>query len=573
MWSALILAATAVAIAGLRLRKPIAVSTILIALGVAIIVTWRPLPQLSYAWLPAVHLVLAGRGDGLGRYAATLVAAIAGIVAVFALGDPETNDDAPRFFAAYALFVAAMLAFVDASSMLFAYVCWEVMGVASFILIGHAVGDLEAGRSARRALTTTRVGDLSVLIGAVLLASGSIRLGASFLVIGAAVKSAQLGASPWLVGAMVAPTPVSALLHSATLVAAGPYLVARFVPFSSVPGVATALLAYAAITAFAAAIFAATSDDAKRTLAWSSIEQLAQAFVAAAVGMPLLALGVLAGHAIAKPALFFAAGMQRIATGTSRYATASRSARHTTAFVGAIVYGGIALVGIPPFVSSWALAGAWTAAAQRQPALMLVGIVLAALGGWYVARFGLLLMPQNDRPFEARRIGTGASVAVWLMCAVGIGLSLFFRRGSVDATSVALPIAALVAAGACIALRQAQLVRRPLLFANGVTDWDLGFSRLTLAVSGALDVIDRSLLTASDRLGMSVMVAGKRIEMTDRALDHATTVGGNDVAAGGVRAGSLVAGDASRYLAVSGAVVVAAAVAAVVIVLVAKARV
>ena len=573
MWAALVVAAAAVAIAALRLRKTFAVPTLLFALGAAIAMTWRQPPQFSYAWLPSAHAIFAERGDAVSRYAAALVAAIAGIVAVYALGDPEVNEDAPRFFTTYALFVAAMLAFVAASSVLFAYVCWEVMGVASFVLIGHAIGDVEAGRSARRAFTTTRIGDLAVLIGAVLLLRGSTGVGASFLVVGAAVKSAQLGASPWLVGAMVAPTPVSALLHSATLVAAGPYLVARFVPLSSVPSVAISLLIYAAITALAAAVFAATSDDAKRTLAWSSIEQLAQSFVAAAVGMPLLALGVLAGHAIAKPVLFFAAGMQRIATGTSRYATASRSSRRVTAFVGAIAYGGIALVGIPPFVSSWALADTWTAAGRLQPVLTVVGIALAALGGWYVARFALLLMPEPQRPFEARRIGTGASVAVWLMCAAGIGISLVFRRGAVDVASVALPIAALVGAGACIALRDGQLVRRPPLFPNGITAWDRGFTRLTLAFASTLALIDRGLLVGSDRLGANFMLAGARAEIADRAIDRATTVAGNDIVAGGERAGSLVAGDASRYLALSGAVFVAAALAAVVIVLVVKALV
>jgi len=408
MWAAIILAATAALIAALRPQRRLAVYTVLVSLGAAIWVTWSRLPEPSYAWLPALHLALAGRNDETARLAATLVATIAAVVAVFALGDPETNDGAPRFFATYALFVGAMLAFVSAGSIIFAYVCWEIMGVASFVLIGHDMADAAAGASARRALTATRLGDLAVLIGAALFAAGSLEAGASFVVVGAAVKSAQLGASPWLVGAMVAPTPVSALLHSATLVAAGPYLVARFIAFPNVPVVAAALLGYAAITALTSAIFAATSDDAKRTLAWSSIEQLAQAFVAAAVGMPRLALAVLAGHAIAKPALFFAAGMQRVATGSSRYATASRAARRIPSFFSAIVYGAIALVGIPPFLSSWALAGTWTSAGRMQPILLPIGVVLAGLGGWYVTRFGLLLLPGDARRFESRRIGAGS---------------------------------------------------------------------------------------------------------------------------------------------------------------------
>lgn len=571
MWAALAAIAAALAIAALRLRKTVAVAVIVTALVAAIVLTWLALPPPAYAWLPTLHLVLAGRGDDVTRSSATLVAAIAGIVVLFALGDPETDDDAPRFFATYALFVAAMLAFVAAASLLVAYVCWEAMGVASFVLIGHATRDAEAGRSARRALTTTRCGDLSVLIGAVLLASGSIIPGAAFLVAGAAVKSAQLGASPWLVGAMVAPTPVSALLHSATLVAAGPFLVARFVPFAHAPTVAAALLAYAVITAVAAAIFAATSDDAKRTLAWSSIEQLAQAFVATAVGMPLLALGVLAGHALAKPALFFAAGMQRIATGTSRYATASRSSRRLAAFGGAILYGGIALVGIPPFVSSWALAGTWTAAGDAHPGFALVGIVLAALGGWYVARFAILLSPENERPFNAAHIGSAASLAVWLMAALGVGGSLIFLRGAMNPAAIALPVAALGGAGACIVLRGSPLVRRLPLLANGIGTWDAGFNRVATGLARIVDAVDRGLLLGTDRIGVGVVAAGVRADAVDLAIDRITSEGGGDVVASGVRAGSLVAGNVSRYLAVSGGVFTIGAVAAIVIFLIRRA--
>ena len=568
MSAALLLVTASVAIAVLRPAKPAAVAAILALLITAIASVWVSLPQLSYAWLPTAHVIFAGRDDTVARVAATLVSLIAAIVIVYALGDPETDDDSARFFATYALFVGAMLAFVESSSLLFAYVCWEVMGIASFVLIGHNVDDFDAGRSARRALTTTRFGDLSVLIGAALLGSGSVAAGAAFLVVGAAVKSAQLGASPWLVGAMVAPTPVSALLHSATLVAAGPYLVARFVPLADVPAVATLLLAYATLTALAAAIFAATSDDAKRTLAWSSIEQLAQAFVASAVGMPLLAFGVLAGHALAKPALFFAAGVQRIATGTSRYAAASRSSRRIAAFVAAIAYGGIALVGIPPFVSSWALADTWTAASRAAPILLLAGVTLAALGGWYVMRFGLLLTPDVGRPFDERRIGPGARLAVWLIGIVGVSVSLLFLQVGFNAASVALPVGAMLGAGACYALRHAEIVQRAPLLADGVATWDACFNIPATALARALDAVDRGLLIGTDRLGAAVNTAGRGVSAVDLALDRTTSDGARDVVAGGVRAGSFVAGDVSRYLALSGGIFVAAGVVAVVIILI-----
>ncbi|GAC1308259.1 MAG: hypothetical protein NVSMB19_21390 [Vulcanimicrobiaceae bacterium] len=572
MYSALALVLAALAIALMRPGKPIAVWIVVTALGIAIVTPWLGLGEPQYVWLANVHLVVTGRDDPIARFAIGLVGLIAAIVAIYALGDPEIDDDVPRFFTTYAIFVAAMFAFVDAATVLFAYACWEVMGVASFVLIGHRAHDTDAGTSARRAFTTTRVGDLSVLVGAALLASGRHEFGAATLVVGAAIKSGQLGVSPWLVGAMVAPTPVSALLHSATLVAAGPFLLARFVPLAQFPNVALALLAYAISSALAAALFAATSDDAKRTLAWSSIEQLAQAFVASAVGLPLVAFAVLAGHAIAKPALFFAAGMHRIATGSSRYETASRDARRLPAFGGAIAYGAIALVGIPPFLSASALARTWTGANRTHPGFLIIGAALAAIAGWYVARFAIRLNPLLARPFVAGRIGRASPIAVWAMVGAGIAVSLASVHVLSDLASLALPLAAVGAAAGCYALRERAIVMHGPLIPDGIARWDATFTRPILALTHTIAKTDRALATIADRIASAAFAAGGRVTAGDRAIDRATTAGARDIAIGGRRASALVGGNVSQYVGFSAIVFLAAGIAATAIVAIERTR-
>jgi NADH-quinone oxidoreductase subunit L len=514
-------------------------------------------------WLPGLPLVFID--DAVSRWATLIVLGVAAILGIYALGDPELRTGRFRFWTVYALFATAAIAFAHASGLLTSYVLWEAMSACSFFLIAQRL-DADVVTASVRALTTTRLGDILLLIGAGAIAAGHPGVGLVGALAGAAIKSGQLGATPWLVGAMVAPTPVSALLHSATLVAAGPYLLARLAPQLSVfPNLLAALAMYAAISALAGALFAATSNDAKRTLAWSTSEQLAQATLATAAGAPSAGLAVLAGHALAKPLLFIAAGYLRAATGSTRYDAASREGRRVGAFVAVTVVGAAALVGIPPFPSSWALASTWSAVATAQPPLLIAGLVVCALSGWYVTRFVLLVLPDEKRPFTCAALRPPMRVAAWLGIMLALAVSIGVFRFRVDLESLALPIVALSGGALAVAARRTTLLAAGPAFPEGIAWWDRTFSAPVRTAGVLLDRCDRALLAGTDDLATATQRIGRRAAAVDDQLDRDTTDLAHELLAAGRRAAALVVGDVSRYVAYTaiGITVAAAVIAAV----------
>jgi NADH-quinone oxidoreductase subunit L len=197
--------------------------------------------------------------SGLTWFAATVVAGVSLLIGIYSLGYMASEHDRPRFFAELALFIGAMLTLVLASSLILLFAAWEAVGIASYLLIGFRQEPEAARPAAAKAFLMTRLGDLGLLMGwllvllalrttdiAALLAAvsqGAISPGmltaiGLLLFLGAIGKSAQLPLTAWLPDAMVAPTPVSALIHSATMVAAGVYLLLRLYPlFAAAPGV------------------------------------------------------------------------------------------------------------------------------------------------------------------------------------------------------------------------------------------------------------------------------------------------------------------------------------------------
>ncbi len=518
---------------------------------------------MSAPWLPGLPLIFID--DAVSRWATLIVLAVAAILGTYAAGDPELRTGRFRFWTVYALFAFAAIAFAHASGLLTSYVLWEAMSACSFFLIAQRL-DEDVVAASVRALTTTRLGDLLLLIGAGAIAAGHPQVGLIGALAGAAIKSGQLGATPWLVGAMVAPTPVSALLHSATLVAAGPYLLARLAPQLAVfPNLLAALAIYAVISAFAGALFAATSNDAKRTLAWSTSEQLAQATLATAAGAPFAGLAVLAGHALAKPLLFIAAGYLRAATGSTRYDAASREGRRVGAFVAATVVGAAALVGIPPFLSSWGLASTWSAVATARPPLLIAGLAISALSGWYATRFALLLLPDVNRPFARAALRPPLRAAAWLGITLALAVSIGVIRFRVDLESLALPILALSGGALAVAARRTTLLTAGFAFPEGIAWWDRTFSAPARAAGTLLDRCDRALLAGAHFLATATLRIGRRAAAVDDRLDRDTTELGRGLLAGGRRAAAVVVGDISRYVAYTavGLALAAAVIAAV----------
>ena len=263
---------------------------------------------------------------------ATMILVITGVgllIHVYAIGYMEGDARYGRFFAYLNLFVFFMLLLVLADNYLLLYVGWEGVGLCSYLLIGFWFEKTENASAAKKAFVTTRIGDTAMLIGLALIVAkfGTLDFGAVLgapgdtiaketataisllLFAGAIGKSAQVPLHVWLPDAMAGPTPVSALIHAATMVTAGVYLVVRSAPLFELSGVAlTVVLIVGLVTALFAATCALAQDDIKRVLAYSTVSQLGFMFMAAGMRFYTGAMFMLVAHAFYKALMFLGAG-------------------------------------------------------------------------------------------------------------------------------------------------------------------------------------------------------------------------------------------------------------------------
>lgn len=301
--------------------------------------------ETSTTWvdLGGLRVTLGVRLDGAAALVAVAVAAVALAVQVYSVGylkrgphdDVEVDHRYPPYAAQISLFTAAMLLVVVAGDLIMLLVGWEVMGLCSYLLIAHDRRLPEAPAAAMKAFLVTRVGDVGFLLGIAVLgvSAGSFRIAdvlahdhsagllttaCLLLLAGVAGKSAQFPLHTWLPDAMAGPTPVSALIHAATMVAAGVYAVTRLYPlFERAPAALAVLGVMAAVTLLLGALAATAQDDLKRVLAWSTVSQIGYMTGALAVGSPTAALFHLLSHAAFKALLFLAAGAVIHAVGTT----------------------------------------------------------------------------------------------------------------------------------------------------------------------------------------------------------------------------------------------------------------
>ena len=275
--------------------------------------------------------------DGMAATVAVMVSVVATIVQVYSIGYMRDEPRYASYAAFISLFTAAMLAVVVAGDLLVLVVGWEVMGLCSYLLIGQHWEHPEARRAAVKAFLVTKVGDIGFIVGIVVLigATGTSSVtdaaraaaadptvavvASSLILLGVLGKSAQFPLHAWLPDAMAGPSPVSALIHAATMVAAGIYVVARLYPmFLAAPVVLMVMAAIACVTMLGAAVVALVQSDLKRVLAWSTVSQLAYMLAALAVGSRDAAIFHLLSHAFFKALLFLAAGVVIHQLGTSR---------------------------------------------------------------------------------------------------------------------------------------------------------------------------------------------------------------------------------------------------------------
>ena len=530
-----------VAVRGTRRAAAIvAVGTLLATVAAAVWAVLAGTP-LAWAWGPALGPRLSA--EGFGRVMVILVPAVAAPVAAYAAADRD--EPAPRrLLGLMLLFVAAMEILVLAGDLLTLLFGWELVGALSWALIGHRWRDPATGRAARQAFLTTRFGDLGLYLaaGAAFSAAGSLDYGAlaglptpalhvvaGGVLLAAAAKSAQLPFSPWLFSAMAGPTPVSALLHSATLVAAGAYVLIRLSPTLAVTGwFGPAAMALGLATALAGGVVAALQGDIKRSLAGSTSSQYGLMFVAAGAGSAAAAGSHLVAHAAFKSLLFLGAGVAIHAAGSGdlRRMGLGRALPSTALLFG---IGILALAAVPP------LGGAWTkevvVAAAFGVSVWTGGLALLSglLTAFYAARLHLLAFARE--PGQAgRKPHSGETAGLATLAAFTVLLSVLWLPGVESLVEAAAPegglphgepwglwaaVGAIAVAAALVWL----LWRRTALFPLGVpesarrhaADW-LGIPALaraavgrpTLALARTLAVFDDRVVDAGVRRAAAI---------------------------------------------------------------------
>src|SRR6056297_1149171 len=324
----------------------------------------------GFEWVPGLDLALEFRVDAMGSLLSVLVSGIGALVCVYAVGYFSAGAASMGRFAATLLaFSTAMVGLVWADSVWTVFIFWELTSITSFLLVGFKHADPVARIAARRALVITAGGGLSLLAGFVLFvdATGTSRLSeitpvtgstataaAILILLAAATKSAQFPFHVWLPGAMAAPTPVSAYLHSATMVKAGVILVAVVAPAFQDTEVWKPLgLSFGLATMLWGAVGALRHVDAKLILAWGTVSQLGLLIALLALGTPkatFAAISILVAHAVFKAALFMVVGEVDVRTGTRNINELHGLRRSMPLTFAVAVAAGASMAGVPPLL-------------------------------------------------------------------------------------------------------------------------------------------------------------------------------------------------------------------------------
>jgi NADH-quinone oxidoreductase subunit L len=309
--------------------------------------------------------------DPLSGVFVLLITGVGSLIHIYAVGYMEHDEGRRKFFGYFNLFVAAMLLLVLANNYVMLYFGWEGVGLASYLLISFWYTRPSAATAGKKAFLMNRVGDAGLVIGIFLLfatlgttqfdavftgvgslASGTILILGLLLLLGAAGKSGQFPLQAWLPDAMEGPTPVSALIHAATMVTAGVYLIARSNPiFSANTTLQTVVVSVGALTLLIGCIIGAAKDDIKRVLAWSTVSQIGYMFLGVGLGGGAYALAIihLLAHGFFKANMFLGAGSvmhgMRDQVDIRRFGGLAKYMRWTWL---TFMMGWLAIIGIPP---------------------------------------------------------------------------------------------------------------------------------------------------------------------------------------------------------------------------------
>ena len=478
------------------------------------------------AWVPGLDLAMTFRVDAFVDIMTLIVSGIGFGVFIYAYGYFAPGAAGlGRFAATLLAFSTAMLGLVWADSVWSLFVFWELTSVTSFLLIGHKNTDKPAQVAARQALMITAGGGLVLLAGLLLVTrsagttlisemmpvdGATATFGAVLVMVGAATKSAQVPFHPWLPTAMVAPTPVSAYLHSATMVKAGVVLVAVMGPaLGGLPAWKACGIAFGVASIFWGAIGALRHRDAKLVLAWGTVSQLGMLITLFSVGTAkaaLAAVTLLVAHALFKGALFLIVGEIDVRAGTRNIDELGGLARSMPIACTVAVLAGLSMAGAPPLLGFVAKEAAIKAAlALEGPEAWIVGcgvIAGSVLTVAYTARFLVTVFgPGPQTALAPRRHALSIPAAV-------LGLAGLVGYAALGPLNGVLGPAAARLAGAA---EVSDLHRWP-----GLT-LDLGISAIVLALGASLGLV------LSRRLGRVPVEYGAR--WADASIEATMTFG------------------------------------------------
>jgi NADH-quinone oxidoreductase subunit L len=374
----------------------------------------RQFTQTLFEWVPAggLRVDVGFLADPLSITMALFITGVSALIHLYAIGYMHGDADFPKFFVYMNLFVFSMLMLVLGSNLLVTFLGWEGVGACSYWLISFWFSSDANATAGKKAFITNRIGDWGFLLAMFLAFAtvGTLNYEGLFasvptiapvtataigllLFLGAVGKSAQIPLYIWLPDAMAGPTPVSALIHAATMVTAGVFLMTRVNPilgagYDWVPDV---IAWVGVITAFVAATIAIAQNDIKKVLAYSTVSQLGYMFLAVGVGAYVAAIFHMIAHAFFKALLFLGAGS--VIHGMDGEQDMRRMGGLRTFMpltAATFMVGWLAIAGVPPFAGFWSkddiLLFAWGSGAAGGKALWAIGLVTALLTGYYMSR-------------------------------------------------------------------------------------------------------------------------------------------------------------------------------------------
>jgi NADH-quinone oxidoreductase subunit L len=384
----------------------------------------RAFTKTMFSWIPSLGVNAALLVNPLSIVMVLFVTGIATLIHIFAIGYMHGDPRFPRFFTYLNLFVFSMLMLVLADNFVLMFLGWEGVGACSYLLISFWFEKNSAATAGKKAFVVNRIGDFG-LMGAMFLifqhtgtlqynqvfrvieekgmSTGTATAICALLFVGACGKSAQLPLYVWLPDAMEGPTPVSALIHAATMVTAGVYLMVRVHPLLELaPNVMTVVAWVGALTALFAATIATSQNDIKKVLAYSTISQLGYMFLAVGVGANIAAIFHMVTHAFFKALMFLGAGsvihgMHGVSDDPQdmKYMGNIRKFMPVTAIT--FLIGWLAIAGVPPFAGFWSKDEILLGAYQSNKLLWLIGLVTALMTAYYMTRQIVLVFFGKER--------------------------------------------------------------------------------------------------------------------------------------------------------------------------------